>query len=76
MKIFVGYDTREDMAYLACKHSIILSPRQMYVPKQQELRDAGWYTRPWTNLLPGIYFYKILFELTNFEGWAVSWIAI
>ena len=23
MKVFVGYDTREDIAYTVCKHSII-----------------------------------------------------
>ena len=47
-------------------------PRQMYNPKQQELRDAGWYTRDVDKLASGIYFYKIpIPELTNFEGWAV-----
>ena len=44
----------------------------MYAPKQQELRDAGWYTRPWTNLLPwNLLLQDSIPELTNFEGWAV-----
>ena len=48
MKVFVGYDTREDIAYQVCKHSIeTKSPDADVRPlKQQELRDAGWYTRP------------------------------
>ena len=48
MKVFVGYDTREDIAYQVCKHSIIARNKDIDVRplKQQELRDAGWYTRP------------------------------
>ena len=48
MKVFVGYDTREDIAYQVCKHSIKTRSELADVRalKQQELRDAGWYTRP------------------------------
>jgi len=47
MKVFVGYDTREDIAYQVCKHSILSKqPAADVRPlKQQELRDAGWYKR-------------------------------
>ena len=46
MKVFVGYDTREDIAYQVCKHSILSKNKLVDVRplKQQELRDAGWYT--------------------------------
>ena len=48
LKVFVGYDTREDIAYQVCRHSILTrNPDVMVKPlKQQELRDEGWYTRP------------------------------
>ena len=48
MKVFVGYDPREDIAYQVCKHSIISKqPNAVVKPLiQKELRDKGWYTRP------------------------------
>ena len=52
MKIFVGYDTREDIAYQVCKHSILTKQPDADVRplKQQELRDVGWYNRLLINL--------------------------
>ena len=46
-KVFIGYDTREDIAYQVCKHSIETKSENVDIRplKQQELRDAGWYTR-------------------------------
>lgn len=75
MKIFVGYDTREDIAYQVCKHSIIARSKdaEVYPLKQQELRDAGWYTRP-TDKLASTEFTFTRFlvpELANFKGWAM-----
>ena len=72
MKVFVGYDTREDIAYSVCKHSIISQNKDVDVrPKQQELRDTGWYTRLLINLsLNPIPRFPIP-ELTNYDGWAV-----
>ena len=45
MKIFIGYDPREDMAYQVCKHSILKhQPNADVRPLvQKELRQAGWY---------------------------------
>lgn len=75
MKIFVGYDTREDIAYQVCKHSIISKQPEADVRplKQQELRDAGWYTRPVDKLASTEFTFTrfLIPELTNFEGWAL-----
>jgi len=75
MKVFVGYDTREDIAYQVCKHSIeTKSPDADVRPlKQQELRDAGWYTRPIDKLASTEFTFTrfLIPELCNFKGWAV-----
>ena len=75
MKIFVGYDTREDIAYQVCKHSILSKqPTAEVRPlKQQELRDAGWYTRPVDKLASTEFTFTrfLVPELMNFNGWAV-----
>ena len=48
MKVFVGYDPREDIAYQVCKHSIEARSKDAEVIplKQSDLRNSGWYTRP------------------------------
>ena len=48
MKVFIGYDTREDIAYQVCKHSLETRNKGVEVRplKQNELRKQGWYTRP------------------------------
>ncbi len=75
MKVFVGYDTREDIAYQVCKHSIISKQSNADVRplRQQELRDAGWYTRPIDKLASTEFTFTrfLIPELTNFKGWAV-----
>ena len=75
MKVYVGYDTREDMAYQVCKHSITTKqPKAQIRPlKQQELRDAGWYTRPKDKLASTEFTFTrfLIPELMNFKGWAV-----
>ena len=47
MKVFVGYDIREDIAYQVCEYSVKKhQPEAEVIPiKQRELRDAGIYTR-------------------------------
>ena len=75
MKVFVGYDPREDIAYQVCKHSILTKQPEAIVRPlvQKELRDAGWYTRP-TDKLASTEFTFTRFlvpELANFKGWAV-----
>ena len=75
MKVFVGYDTREDIAYQVCKHSITTKQPQADVRplKQQELRDAGWYSRPIDKLASTEFTFTrfLIPELMNFNGWAV-----
>src|SRR5690242_15404045 len=48
-KIFVGYDSREDIAWQVCRHSIVRhSGEQVQVIplRQNVLRELGLYTRP------------------------------
>ena len=75
MKVFVGYDTREDIAYQVCKHSILARSKDVDVRplKQQELRDAGWYKRPIDKLASTEFTFTrfLIPELTNFKGWAL-----
>jgi len=49
LKVFVGYDSREDIAWQVCRHSIErLSSSQVEVHplRQPALRELGLYTRP------------------------------
>ena len=75
MKVFVGYDTREDIAYQVCKHSIVSKQplAEVHPLKQNELREAGWYTRPIDKLGSTEFTFTrfLIPELTNFEGWAL-----
>ena len=75
MKVFVGYDTREDIAYQVCKHSILARQPDADVRplKQKELREAGWYTRAIDKLASTEFTFTrfLIPELTNFKGWAV-----
>ena len=75
MKVFVGYDTREDIAYQVCKHSILSKqPNADVRPlKQQELRDAGWYKREVDKLASTEFTFTrfLIPELTDFKGWAL-----
>tara|TARA_B110000503_G_scaffold124993_1_gene192115 strand:- start:2534 stop:3229 length:696 start_codon:yes stop_codon:yes gene_type:complete len=75
LKVFIGYDPREDIAYQVCKHSILTrQPNADVQPLiQKELRGSGRYTRP-TDQLASTEFTFTRFlvpELTNFNGWAV-----
>ena len=75
MKVFVGYDPREDIAYQVCKHSILTKQPAADVRPlvQKELRDAGWYTRPADKLASTEFTFTrfLVPELANFKGWAV-----
>ena len=48
--VCVGYDSREDVAYEVCRHSIYRRstlPVEIYPLKHKELRDRGIFWRPW-----------------------------
>lgn len=75
MKIFVGWDSREDIAYQVCKHSIVSKqPAAEVVPlKQLELREKNLYWRE-RDLMASTEFTFTRFlipELTEFNGWAL-----
>src|SRR5688572_27419847 len=49
-KIFIGYDSREDIAWQVARHSALRHADQdlMVIPlRQQALRELGLYTRPY-----------------------------
>ena len=75
MKIFIGYDPREDIAYQVCKHSILgRQPGAVVRPLiQKELRDAGWYSRPVDKLASTEFTFTrfLVPELCDFKGWAL-----
>ena len=75
MKVFVGYDTREDMAYQVCKHSIERhSPTAQVIPlKQNDLKRQGWYSRSPDKLASTEFTFTrfLVPQLANFNGWAV-----
>ena len=75
MKVFVGYDPREDIAYQVCKNSILRhSPTAEVKPlKQTELRRQGWYSRSEDKLASTEFTFTrfLVPELANFNGWAV-----
>lgn len=47
-KVFVGYDSREDIAWKVCRHSLLRhSDNLTVIPlRQDSLRELGLYTRP------------------------------
>lgn len=48
-KVYVGYDTREDIAWQVCRHSLERHKSrdlEVYPLKQSSLRELGLYTRP------------------------------
>ena len=75
MKVFVGYDPREDIAYQVCKHSIQRRNKDVEIRPlvQKELRDAGWYWRPVDKLASTEFTFTrfLVPELMNFNGWAL-----
>ena len=49
LKIFVGYDSREDIAWQVCRHSLLRHARrpiEVHAIRQKNLRERGFYTRP------------------------------
>lgn len=47
LKVFVGWDSREDIAFEVCKHTIRkYNPNVEIIPiKQYQMREEGWYWR-------------------------------
>ena len=75
MKVYVGHDSREDIAYQVCEHSIKRrDPSAEVIPlKQKQMRDSGLYTRPVDKLASTEFTFTRFFVpyLNDFKGWAV-----
>ena len=75
MKVYVGYDTREDIAYQVCEHSIKRrnGKTEVQALKQSDLRSQGLYTREIDKLSSTEFtFTRFLIPyLQNYKGWAV-----
>lgn len=75
MKVFVGYDIREDIAYQVCEYSIkkYNNTAEVIPLRQKELREAGTYTRPIDPLSSTEFtFTRFLVPyLSDYKGWAV-----
>ena len=75
MKIFVGYDTREDIAYQVCKHSIESQcPTAEVIPlKQNDLRNDKLYWRGEDKLASTEFTFTrfLIPHLMNYDGWAL-----
>jgi len=75
MKIFIGYDIREDIAYQVCEYSIYKhnDKAEVFALKQKDLREAGIYNRPIDPLSSTEFtFTRFLVPyLTDYKGWAI-----
>jgi len=75
MKVYVGYDPREDIAYQVCKHSIISRNKNAEVVPliQKDLRNLGWYSRPVDALASTEFTFTrfLIPELMKHNGWAL-----
>ena len=73
---FIGYDSKEDIAYRVCKNSLINSSSinvKVIALKQAELRYKGLYYRTADPLASTEFTYTrfLIPSLMNFNGWAV-----
>ena len=75
MKIYVGYDTREDIAYQVCEHSIYShSDSAEVIPlNQNTLRQDKWYWRGEDKLASTEFTFTrfLVPALANYKGWAL-----
>ena len=75
MKIFVGYDTREDIAYQVCEYSIYKhSTEAEVIPlNQNTLRQDKWYWRGEDKLASTEFTFTrfLVPALANYDGWAL-----
>jgi lipopolysaccharide biosynthesis glycosyltransferase len=76
LKIFIGWDSREDIAYQVAKYSIeqhASVPVEIIPLKQKSLKKEGLYTRPIDKLASTEFTFTrfLIPELMNFDGWAL-----
>ena len=75
MQIFIGYDSREDIAYQVCKYSInSKNPTNIVIPLvQSELKEQGVYTRDPDPLSSTEFTFSrfLVPHLSEYTGWAL-----
>ena len=75
MKVFVGYDDREDIAYKVCEYSIKRKNKktQVLALKQEELKEAKLYWREKDPLSSTAFTFTrfLVPALMNYDGWAI-----
>ena len=76
LKIYIGWDSREDIAYQVCKQSILDTatvPVEIIPLKQKVLKSEGFYWRGKDKLASTEFTFSrfLVPELMNFEGWAL-----
>ena len=75
LKVYVGWDPREDISYQVCEHSIKRrDPNSEVVPlKQKDMRADGMYRRDVDKLATTEFTFTRFFVpyLNNYKGWAV-----
>ena len=75
MKVFVGWDSREDIAYQVCKHSINSVSIGVDVEplKQEELRANGLYKRAIDPLSSTEFTFTrfLIPAIMGYKGWAL-----
>ena len=74
LRIYVGWDSREDIAFQACKASILKHasvPVKVIPLKQHNLRRDGMYTRAVDTLASTEFTFTrfLVPRLANFKGW-------
>mgnify|MGYP003642706818 CR=1 FL=1 len=78
LRVYVGWDSREDIAYQVCSQSIFKNSKESenieIIPlKQKDLREAEKYWRDEDKLASTEFTFTrfLIPELTDFDGWAL-----
>ncbi len=75
LKVYVGYDSREDIAWQVARHSLLRHTSgdvEVYPLKQTTLRELGLYTRPADKASTEFSITRFLTPyLAAFDGWAI-----
>lgn len=76
MKIFIGWDSREDIAYQVCRHSILSRTEENVEIQpliQRDMKKQGIYTRSYDPLSSTEFTFTRFFVplLCEFKGWAL-----
>jgi len=75
-RVYVGWDSREEIAYDVCRHSLLRHasiPIEVIALKQSELRASGLYTRATDPLASTEFTYTrfLVPHLAGYAGWAL-----